>query len=82
MTPPRAEESSSWQTSWFDESHQIGVPVAPFPSWMVCPRCRLLAPVSSGLFEPKVLAYRPDKACYVHNCSTQGHRQRSFPPVS
>jgi len=71
LTPPRAEDASS-QTNWFDESHQIGVPVAPFPRWMVCPRCRLLAPVSSGLFEPKVMAYRPDKACYVHNCATQG----------
>lgn len=70
LTPPRAEESNS-NTNWFDESHQIGVPVAPFPRWMVCPRCRLLAPISSGLFEPKALAYRPDKASYVHNCSTQ-----------
>ena len=58
--------------SWFDEAHQIGVPVAPFPRWMVCPSCRLLAPISSGLFEPKTLAYRPDKARYVHNCTTQG----------
>ena len=65
------------QTNWFDESHQIGVPVAPFPRWMVCPRCRLLAPIRSGLFEAKVLAYRPDKACYVHNCTTQGRA----PPV-
>jgi hypothetical protein len=32
----------------------------------------LLAPLDSGLFEPKVYAYRPDKACYMHNCSTQG----------
>jgi hypothetical protein len=72
VTPPRGEETSSSQTNWFDESHQIGVPVAPFPRWMVCPRCRLLAPISSGLFEPKALAYRPDKACYTHNCSTQG----------
>ena len=71
MTPPRGEENSSSAANWFDESHQIGVPVAPFPRWMVCPRCRLLAPVSSGLFEPKVMAYRPDKACYVHDCSTQ-----------
>jgi hypothetical protein len=70
MTPPRAEETSG-QTNWFDDSHQIGVPVAPFPRWMVCPRCRLLAPISTGLFEPKVMAYRPDKACYTHNCSTQ-----------
>ena len=60
------------QTNWFDESRQIGVPVAPFPRWMVCSRCRLLAPLSSGLFEPKVYPYRPDRACYVHNCTTQG----------
>ena len=71
MTPPRGDENASSAANWFDESHQIGVPVAPFPRWMVCPRCRLLAPVSSGLFEPKVMAYRPDKACYVHDCSTQ-----------
>mgnify|MGYP005857266637 CR=1 FL=1 len=39
---------------------------------MVCSKCRLLAPISSGLFEPKVYPYRPDRACYVHNCTTQG----------
>ena len=72
LTPPRAEESLSGQTSWFDEAHQIGVPVVPFPRWMVCPRCRLLAPINSNLFEPKTPPYRPDKARYVHNCTTQG----------
>ena len=72
LTPPRAEESLSGQTSWFDEAHQIGVPVVPFPRWMVCPKCRLLAPISSNLFEPKTPPYRPDKARYVHNCTTQG----------
>jgi len=72
LTPPRGPESVGAQTNWFDESRQIGVPVAPFPRWMVCSRCRLLAPLSSGLFEPKVYPYRPDRACYVHNCTTQG----------
>lgn len=72
LTPPRGPESSGSQTNWFDESRQIGVPVAPFPRWMVCLKCRLLAPISSGLFEPKVYPYRPDRACYVHNCTTQG----------
>lgn len=74
MTPPRGPEAAGMQTNWFDESRQIGVPVAPFPRWMVCTRsqCRLLAPLSSGLFEPKQPAYRPDKTCYVHNCTTQG----------
>jgi hypothetical protein len=72
LAPPRAPEVKGSQTNWFDESRQIGVPVAPFPRWMVCAKCRLLAPISSGLFVPKVLPYRPDRACYVHNCSSQG----------
>ncbi len=72
LTPPRGEETQGAQTNWFDEARQIGVPVAPFPRWMVCSKCRLLAPISSGLFEPRVYPYRPDRACYVHNCTTQG----------
>ena len=72
LTPPRGPETQGSQTNWFDESRQIGVPVAPFPRWMVCSKCRLLAPISSCLFEPKQPAYRADRACYVHNCTTQG----------
>ena len=72
LTPPRGPETQGSQTNWFDESRQIGVPVAPFPRWMVCSKCRLLAPISSSLFEPKQPAYRADRACYVHNCTTQG----------
>mgnify|MGYP000894219779 FL=1 len=72
LTPPRGPETQGSQTNWFDEARQIGVPVAPFPRWMVCSKCRLLAPISSGLFEPKVYPYRPDRACYVHKCTTQG----------
>jgi hypothetical protein len=72
LTPPRGADTVGAQTNWFDESRQIGVPVAPFPRWMVCSRCRLLAPLKSGLFEPKQPAYRADRACYVHNCTTQG----------
>jgi hypothetical protein len=72
LTPPRTEESSAQGTKWFDEARQIGVPVVPFPRWMVCSQCRLLAPVGSGLFEPKVQPYRPDRARYVHGCTTKG----------
>jgi hypothetical protein len=79
LTPPRGPESQGAQTNWFDESRQIGIPVAPFPRWMVCTKCRLLAPISSGLFEPKVYPYRPDRAGYVHNCSTQGRAPMVVP---
>jgi len=79
LTPPRAPETPGQQKNWFDEAHQIGVPVAPFPRWLVCSRCRLLAPLSSGLFEPKVFPYRPDKASYVHSCTTQGRPPTAVP---
>ena len=73
LAPPRGPETFGAQTNWYDEARQIGVPVAPFPRWMVCTRCRLLAPLSSGLFEPKTVPYSPHKACYVHSgCTTKG----------
>jgi hypothetical protein len=74
---PRAEEAFGGRPNPFDPASLIGVPVAPFPRWMVCSRCRLLAPLGSGLFEPRVTAYRPDKTCYVHHCSTKGK-----PPIA
>lgn len=79
LAAPRGPDSVGAQTNWFDESRQVGVPVAPFPRWLVCSKCRLLAPLSSGLFEPKVTAYRPDKACFVHTCSTQGRPPTAVP---
>jgi hypothetical protein len=53
-----------------DDYARVGIPVAPFPAWMVCPRCRLLAPLQSGFFQLKQNSYRPDQTRYVHvNCS-------------
>lgn len=47
----------------------VGVPVAPFPRWLVCPYCRMLAPVTSGLFQMKVPYRRPEEVTFVHaNC--------------
>ena len=50
----------------------MGVPVAPFPRWMLCPWCRLLAPLSSGLFILKLDPYRPDRRRYVHRTALPG----------
>ena len=57
----------------FDSWAWTGVPVLPFPRWLRCPRCQLLAPVESGLFQLKRSPYRPDLTRYVHqNCKTKG----------
>ncbi|MBP8106523.1 MAG: DUF1998 domain-containing protein [Caldilineaceae bacterium] len=43
----------------------IGVPVATFPRWMVCPACRLLASIDSGHFTIKSDRWRSTRR-YVH----------------
>jgi Domain of unknown function (DUF1998) len=73
LTPPVTPEATGWQASPFDDSAHIGVPVAPFPRWLLCPFCRLLAPIQSDLFELKLDPYRKDRSRYVHrNCSKPG----------
>lgn len=69
LTPPYSPVISH---NPFDARVLIGVPVAAFPRWMVCPRCRLLAPLDSGYFELKANPFQPDRTRYVHhNCAKQ-----------
>ena len=50
-----------------------GVPVAAFPRWLVCTHCRLLAPISSALFDFRREFYRPEMSRFVHtNCIRTG----------
>jgi hypothetical protein len=55
-----------------DAANTVGVPVASFPRWLVCPQCRLLAPIGSGLFELVPNLFRPERAHYRHrNCNAR-----------
>ncbi len=69
----------NYQWNQFDASILVGIPVTPFPRWMVCPYCRRLAPLGSGLFKLET-PYRTDQICYVHaNCSKLGKPPRVIP---
>lgn len=73
LTPPVSGESTGVTPGPFDDTANVGVPVAPFPRWQVCPYCRLLAPIQSGLFELRLDPYRKDKSRYVHRiCKKPG----------
>jgi hypothetical protein len=62
----------TYQVNQFDASALVGIPVVPFPRWMVCPYCRRLAPLGSGLFKLET-PYRTDQIRYVHaNCTKPG----------
>ncbi|MBN1219627.1 MAG: DUF1998 domain-containing protein [Anaerolineae bacterium] len=63
----------------FERTAAIGVAVANFPRWMVCPRCRLLAPLSDGLFKLKEYPYRPDRTVYRHELCNQGRNPEVVP---
>ncbi len=65
LTPPIPQESG-YRLDPFSEAARVGVPVATFPRWMHCPRCQLLAPLSSGLFQLKSDPYHPERTRYVH----------------
>src|ERR1700756_1098549 len=45
QTPPVTSDATGFAASPFDDMANVGVPVAPFPRWQVCPHCRLLAPI-------------------------------------
>lgn len=63
----------------YDASSQIGIPVAPFPRWMVCPYCHRLAPIGDDLFKLET-PYRIDQIRYVHtSCNKPGKKPTVIP---
>lgn len=71
--PPVVEDAEIGYGDALDSSANVGVPVAPFPRWMRCPYCNLLAPLNSGLFDLKVDPFHPDRTRYIHaNCPKPG----------
>lgn len=71
--PPVAHAGASGRIDPLSEDAKIGIPVAPFPGWVRCPRCQLLAPLDYGVFKLVLDPYRPDRTKYVHeNCPKPG----------
>ena len=78
LSPPIVPETGM-PVDPFESTARIGVPVATFPRWMVCPSCRLLAPLSSGLFELKANPFFPDRTTYVHKTCNKAKKPQVHP---
>lgn len=74
--PPYLREEGA---SPFSAEGRIGVPVRPFPRWLRCVRCGLLAEYDSGLFEVKANLYRPDRTQFVHTNCEKGGKSDAVP---
>jgi hypothetical protein len=80
LSPPAMPEVTGLPNP-FEEAASIGVPVATFPRWQICPQCRLLAPLGTGLFELKHNPYHPDRAHYVHTTCTKAKKPPTVVPA-
>jgi Domain of unknown function (DUF1998) len=63
----------------FSAEAKIGVPVRPFPRWMRCVRCGILADVDSGLFEIEENLFRPENTRFVHSMCVTGGKPDAVP---
>lgn len=66
-------------TDPFSAEAKIGVPVRPFPRFLRCVRCGLLASFDSGLFTLKENAFRPDKTHFIHASCEKGFKSDAVP---
>jgi hypothetical protein len=75
MLSPPVVSDTGMPVDPFDSASHIGVPVATFPRWMVCPQCRLLTPVNSGLFKlDDKYPFHPDRIAFRHENCNKGKR--------
>jgi hypothetical protein len=58
---------------------KVGVPVRPFPRWLRCVKCGLLAEYDSGLFDIKANPYRPEQTHFVHSNCEKGKNADAVP---
>ncbi len=56
-----------------------GVPVRPFPRWLRCVRCGMLAECDSGLFKIVPNDFRPEHTHYVHVSFEKGDNSDAVP---
>jgi hypothetical protein len=59
------------------EGDNAGVPVTPFPRWLRCPLCSLLAPIDHNVFTLKVDPWRPERTTYVHEGCPKSRGRRA-----
>jgi hypothetical protein len=81
LTPPVGSDTTGVVPGPFDDTANVGVPVAPFPRWQVCPQCKLLAPIQSGLFELKLDPYRKDRSRYIHRICSNSAKPPTVVPA-
>lgn len=75
-TPPLLREDGVHPMS---AEGKTGVPVRPFPRWLRCVKCGLLAEYESDLFAIKANLHRPEQTHFVHSNCEKGKNADAVP---
>lgn len=74
--PPVIEDQNA---DPFSAAGMVGVPVRPFPRWLRCVKCGLLAEFDSGLFKLKEDRFRPENTHFEHENCPKGRKAEAVP---
>lgn len=62
-----------------DGDNSAGIPVVPYPRWMRCTKCGVMAPLEQGIFDKKENLYQPLRYVHTH-CQKTASQQK--PPTA
>src|SRR5262245_2382998 len=66
----------------YDPQNLAGIPVAPFPGWVICPVCHRLGPLDSGSFKLEHNPFRWQETRFIHDtCPYQKDNKRKRPVI-
>ena len=66
----------------YDQQNLAGIPVAPFPGWVICPVCHRLGPLDGGSFKLEHNPFRWQETRFVHDaCPYQTDNKRKRPVI-
>lgn len=78
---PLSRDAAGAVNPW-DDAARIGIPVAPFPGWAICPVCKRLAPLDGGSFELQNKSRRWQDVHFSHQtCNAQNNSRRKRPVI-
>ncbi len=66
----------------FNQQNLTGIPVAPFPGWVICPVCHRLGPLDGASFKLEPNSYRWQETRLTHEtCPYQKDNKRKRPVI-
>jgi hypothetical protein len=66
----------------YDQQNLAGIPVAPFPGWVICPVCHRLGPLDGASFKLEHNPFRWQETRFVHDtCTYQKDNKRKRPVI-